>query len=322
MIKLLKCIILEVFFMIIILFFLVFYGPFHNIRDVVIKSLMTTMNHKWIAELFLSNKKIDQIMNKQIVKDISQSGKCRLERDINISNNENGIELYEIKGNRFKGKIILVYNPRRVKVGYTSKIGKEGQTTSEIAKRYNAIAAINGGGFKGSNDGIAWAGTGETPRGILMSDGKLIYNDIKDKYKKSDVMALTKEGYLLVGKYSLNQLVKLKASEVISFGPPLIVNGRKTIENGDGGWGIAPRTAIGQRKDGVIILLAIDGRRVNCLGATLKEVQDILFDFGAYNAVNLDGGFSTTMYYNGKVINNPPDILGERCVPTIVYVEK
>ena len=320
--KLFKYVIFEMFFMIIILPFLIFYGPFHNIRDIIVKSSMTTMNHKWVAELFLTDKKISEIMDKQAAKDIPQNDKYRLEKDIKVSGKGNDLELYKITGGRFKGKIMIVDNPKRVKVGYTSKIGIEGQTTSAIAKKYNAIAAINGGGFKGSSDGIAWTGTGGVPRGILMSDGKLIYNDIKSNDEKNDVMALTKEGYLRVGKYSLNQLIKFNASEVISFGPALIVNGQKTIKNGDGGWGIAPRTAIGQRKDGAIILLVIDGRRVDCLGATLKEVQDILYDLGAYNAVNLDGGFSTTMYYNGKVINNPPDILGERCVPSIIYVQK
>ena len=95
----------------------------------------------------------------------------------------------------------------------------------------------------------------------------------------------------------------------------------KTINSGDGGWGMAPRTAIAQRSDGAIILLSVDGRELSSLGATLKEVQDELYNFGAYNAANLDGGSSSTMFYNDEVISNPCDSLGERSVPSIIYVK-
>ena len=86
--------------------------------------------------------------------------------------------------------------------------------------------------------------------------------------------------------------------------------------------GIAPRTAIGQRKDGAILFLVSDGRQVRSIGATLKDVQDIMLEYGAYNATNLDGGSSPTMYYDGEVINNPCDPLGERSIPSVVYVEQ
>ena len=62
-------------------------------------------------------------------------------------------------------------------------------------------------------------------------------------------------------------------------------------------------------------MLVIDGRQADSLGATLKNVQDIFLQYGAYNAFNLDGGASTTMYYNSKLVNNPSDIMGERYVP-------
>ena len=115
-----------------------------------------------------------------------------------------------------------------------------------------------------------------------MSNGKMIFNDIKNENVKRDVVALTKSGKLLVGPHSIKEMKKLGVTEAVSFGPALIVNGKKTITNGDGGWGIAPRTAIAQRQDGAIILLVIDGRQVNSLGATLREVQDVLYDeYGA-----------------------------------------
>ena len=154
-----------------------------------------------------------------------------------------------------------------------------------------------------------------------MSSGKIVYNDIKNENEKRDVVALTKSGKLLVGPHTIKEMKKDGVTEAVSFGPAIIVNGKKTINNGDGGWGIAPRTAIAQRKDGAIILLVIDGRQVNSLGATLREVQDVLYEYGAYNATNLDGGSSSTLFYNDEVINNPCDSLGERSVPSIIYVE-
>jgi hypothetical protein len=103
--------------------------------------------------------------------------------------------------------------------------------------------------------------------------------------------------------------------------PPGAVEWHVRNQNGDGGWGIAPRTAIGQRKTGEVLFLVIDGRTIDSIGATLKDIQDILLQYGAYNASNLDGGSSTTMYFNGKVINKPSDKLGERTVPTAFIVE-
>jgi exopolysaccharide biosynthesis protein len=153
-----------------------------------------------------------------------------------------------------------------------------------------------------------------------MSNGVTKFNDITNPDKKIDITAITKKGQLIVGPHSLNDLQKLGATEAISFGPELVINGKGTIKSGDGGWGIAPRTAIGQRSDGAIILLAIDGRTTKSIGASLKDVQNIMLQYGAVNASNLDGGSSTTMYYNGEIINNPCDPLGERAVPSAFIV--
>lgn len=110
--------------------------------------------------------------------------------------------------------------------------------------------------------------------------------------------------------------------EGISFGPALIVNGEKMITRGDGGWGVGPRTAIGQRKDGTVLFLVIDGRQPGySVGATLRDIQNIMYEEGAVIAANLDGGSSSTLYYNGKVINKPADLLGERMIPTAFVVK-
>ena len=158
---------------------------------------------------------------------------------------------------------------------------------------------------------MGWTGTGGSPMGFIIHNGELVYNQVGDDDVKQETVAFTEEGMLIVGRHSVSRLLELGVKEGVSFGPPLIVNGKPTISKGDGGWGIAPRTAIGQRKTGEVLMLVIDGRTLGSLGATLKEVQDIMLEYGAYNAANLDGGSSTTMFWGGKVINRPSDKLGK-----------
>jgi exopolysaccharide biosynthesis protein len=303
--------------------FMLYYGPFKNAKTTVVGAAMTTLTLQWLATSFLSDEKIAIIMKEQSVETIVQDSLDDKKTGVKVENkDDNSIERYEIEGKKYKGYVLVISDPTRVKVGYSSKLGQEGELTSDIAKQNNAIAAINGGGFKDGDEGALWTGTGANPAGIIMTGGKVKFNDIDNEDDKRQVVALTKSGKLLVGEHTINDMKKAEVAEAVSFGPALIVNGRKTINSGDGGWGIAPRTAIAQRKDGAIILLVIDGRQLNSIGATLREVQDILYDeYGAYNATNLDGGSSSTMFYNDEVINNPCDSLGERSVPSILYVE-
>lgn len=296
----------------------VYYGPFQNVKRTVVGAAMTTLSHQYIARAFLSEDKINEILKDQSVEVIEQKNNG----DVKISSkHDSSIERFEVNGSKFKGYMLVVHDPSRVKVGYTKKLGREGQLTSQIAEDNNAVAAINGGGFTDNSTDGMWTGTGGLPTGILMSNGEIISNDIKSDNEKRDVVAITKKGLLLVGSRSLNELRKQEVTEAISFGPALVVNGQPTIKSGDGGWGIAPRTAIGQRADGSMLLLVIDGRQVRSLGATLKEVQDVMLQYEAVNASNLDGGSSSTMYYKNEVINNPCDSLGERAVPSVMYVK-
>lgn len=299
--------------------FMLYYGPFKNARDTIVGAAMTTMSHQWIATLFLSKERIAQIQNENKIDTIIQGNTDQI--DIKTKH-DSSIERYEIEGDKFKGTLLVINDPTRVKVGYTSKLGKTGETTSKIAKNNNAIAAINGGAFTDkSPSGKKWAGNGGQPVGIIMSKGEIIYNDYKDENKQHEIVAFTKDGVLLVGYHSLKEMKENGVTEAVSFDKTVIVDGKKTIKSGDGGGGLAPRTAIGQRKDGSVLFLVIDGRQQGSIGATYREVQDLMYEYGAFNAANLDGGSSTTMYYEGKVINNPCDALGERSIPTIFYVE-
>lgn len=303
--------------------FMLYYGPFENVKKSMVSAIMQTRTHQYLATAFLSNNSISKILNRNadnLGGWTSSSSDNEQLNDVKITkNHDTTITRFDIPGKKFDGYMLEVKDPFRIKVGYTKKLGKEGQRTSQIAENNNAIAAINGGGFTDkSSDGKIWAGTGGIPIGFVISDGKEIYNDMSENSKTS-VMAMASDGHLIVGDKSLADLKKEKAIEAIAFGPALIVNGKaqKGLDAGPN-----PRTAIGQKQDGTILLLVIDGRQGLKLGASLQDVQQIMLQFGAWNATNLDGGSSSTMYYDGEVISNPSDPLGERSVATAVYVEK
>lgn len=229
--------------------------------------------------------------------------------------NINKITEYDIKTNSFNGKMLIVPNSKKIVVGFNEESpSKVGKTTSEIAKENNALCAINAGGFTDDVSGksaevVLNPDSGyETrkPCGILIHNGEFVYNDDKDmKNEKIDIVGFSKRGKLIVGKYTLEELKNINIKEAVSFGPALIVDGNPANILGDGGWGVAPRTAIGQRRDGSVLFLVIDGRGFKSMGATIKDVQDIMKKYGAVNASNLDGGSASTMYYKGKIINKP-----------------
>ena len=313
--RLLIFLIFELFFTCVTVPLFIFYGPFEDVKRTIVGASWNTLSHQYIAKFFLSDSAIARIVGSTYAVDPTEQGEQL--QIIKIGNSHDSkIEVFNIDGGDFDGKLMVVHDPTRIIAGYSSQIPESGETTSQISKHNAAIAGINAGGFMDRG----WTGTGGAPLGFIVHNSEVVYNQIKNENVKQETVAFTKEGMLIVGKHSMAQLKKLGIKEGVSFGPPLIVNGKPTITKGDGGWGIAPRTAIGQKETGEVLLLVIDGRTLESFGATLRDVQDILLQYGAVNAANLDGGSSATMYFNGKVINKPSDKLGERTVPTAFVV--
>lgn len=319
--RLIFFLIFEVIFIGVTFPMLLLHGPFERAKKIYVSSAMETMNHQYLATWFLSDEEIATITNVSPGQSDNEPVESTDISDINFSDKDDDINIYNIDGGfKYKGYYLVIDNPKRIKIGVTSKLEKEGETTSEIAQNNNAVAAINGGAFVDKTS-VVWTGTGAFPDGIVMSEGKTIWNSVTDK-DGTPLFGITDKGVLIVGKYSENELKKLNVKEALSFKPILIVNGKKaTISNEPIGMGMASRTAIGQKKDGSIILLVIDGRQFGSLGATFEELQEIMLKLGAINAINLDGGRSTTMYYNGEVVNNPTNTMGERPIPTAVIVK-
>jgi|SRR5680860_580987 len=291
--------------------FVVFWGPFESLKGMAVGSIATS-RHPQVVQAFLSQKEIDRIMHLTADQEINFAQV--INRTKVISDTSKGITIEDIKGASFKGKVMLIKDPKRVKLAVTKEIGVAGERVSDLVKDMGAIAGINAGGFYDPNG----KGNGAFPDGLTMHEGKLVHNNVEDKAVK--VAGFNDKGKLVLAKMTAKQLEENNMREVVTFEPYLIVDGQPMIK-GDGGWGIAPRTGIGQMADGTVIFVVIDGRQPTwSIGANLRDLMNIFEDYHAVNAVNLDGGSSSELVYKGKVLNRLWNIFGERYIPTAFVV--
>jgi len=308
-----------------IIFFLFFMGflyapfqPFEMLRSLWVTSAMTTMNHQYLATWFFNDAKIKEIQQSNEATNLGNSNPSTINtprRGSKLSRgSNNGTELINVSQKGFTGYLLKIKDPARVKVAATRYLGKKGEKAEDIAKETGAVAVINGGVFSDSQGN----GNGGHPLGIIISSGRILYKDPVTTY---GIIGLDRNNVLILGHYTKAQIKQMGIRDAVTFSPFLVVNGKPAITNGDGGWGIAPRTAIGQTRDGTILMLVIDGRQLDSLGATLKDVQDIMLQYGAYNVANLDGGASTVLYYNNQIINHPSSKYGERLEPSFFIVK-
>lgn len=288
----------------------VLFGPFVNLKQAVVGAIVRSRHPHYITWLF-DQQELDRILGRMQPTSVQEVFDFTVREDTSLN-------LQKIESDRYVGYLLEIPDPRRIQVATAADINEKGDTTSNIARNNGAVAAINGGGFYDPNG----TGTGRLPYGFILHAGKYLLGEQVDDEEEVEFIGFTKKGNLIAGTYNKAELRELDAVEGITFGPPLIINGEKTIKYGDGGWGIGPRTAIGQRRDGTVLFLVIDGRQVGySVGASLADLQNIMYEQGAYIAANLDGGSSSTLFLNGKVVNKPADLLGERMIPTAFIVK-
>lgn len=290
----------------------IFYGPYEFVRETWVTSAMTTMTHRWLATTLYDKLTINKIMEKHSIvlpTDITDPSLISIKERIN-----NKVELVDVSTSNFRAYLLKVYNPASVHLVPCKNIGEQGEKLGEIVKDSKAIAGINGSGFVDTNGHTK----GGTPSGLIMVDKKILFSDEGD-YKRS-IIGIDMNSKLILGNFTNDELLKSSIRDAVSFSPLLIINGKPTKINGNGGWGIAPRTAIGQTKDGVMLLLVVDGRQLSSFGATVKDIQDIFIRQGAVNASNLDGGSSSIMMLDGKTVNFPCTSKTGRYVPSAFVV--
>ena len=223
-----------------------------------------------------------------------------------------GIELHEVSGAGYVGYMLVVRDPLRVFVGTPDYLGGSGVRLMDMMNRTGAIAGINAGGFY-DPDGTS---SGGIPDGLVICDGTLKWGAGSGYV---NVIGFDADGILHVGTMTPSAAMDLGLQWAVSFGPTLISNGvaqdKESVRSG-----INPRTAIGQRSDGAVLLLVVDGRQIHSLGATYEDLIEIFLDFGAVNAANLDGGSSTLMILEGDIINSCASVAGPRTIPTAFLV--
>ena len=306
------------------------YGPITWFRNTLITTAMTTKSHQYLARWFFSEEYINKVLaNNFIVEveedtnpdmirmgDIKSKYANKYERDLFEGVDENTIykKIY-VKGKGYDGYVIAVYKPEKVKIGISSKLGSSGETVKVITEKANALVGMNGGGFYDPT----WNGNGAIAHGTVIKDGKIIW-DYEDAKVGGGFIGFNNDNVLVLGRMTAKQALDKGMRDAMEFGPFLIVNGKASFVKGDGGWGIAPRSAIGQREDGIVLFVVINGRnyKAGVPGIDMVGMTEIMQNYGAVNAANLDGGTSSALVerIDGevKLINNPISSTGAQGV--------
>ncbi len=313
--KILKQIILVLFLLGIIccdIIVYLLYGPWHGFRDWLITTAMTTFTHQYLATWFYSNEQIEECLNRNRIEALTgytdesliniinynqikvSSYKNEYERQILEKDpNNNDYKIIEIDGKKYHGYMAVIYDPSRIQVCVANNLGSSnGEMIETISKRNNAILAINGGGYTVPKPSIMEL------LGITISNNNLLSSN------HNNIIGFNKNNKLILGNFSSEQALNNNIRDCVSFVPYLILNGKKAEIYGNAGYGTASRTAIGQRADGIVLFLVLDGDRKKLEGATMQDLIDIFEKYGAINAANLDGGTSSSLVCKNKTIND------------------
>ena len=201
----------------------------------------------------------------------------------------NKLLIVEVSGEGYKGKLAIIKDSSQVFLSHNTLSGR-GQSVTEQCKANNAVLGINASGFQDDNGN----GMGDIPVGLVKSEESVINPAINGQYQ---IVGYDKNDNLRMG-YGLN--VK-ELRDAAQFYPIIVLNGENCTD-GSYGMGIQPRTAIGQTSDKTTLMLIIDGRQAHSLGTTVSECANILLRYGCWNAMNMDGGSSSSMTYMGEMI--------------------
>lgn len=230
-----------------------------------------------------------------------------------VDEDGDGVIIEPVKGEGYSGYMMVVQDPSRVIMGSVpSSFGGRGYTVEQMVQEFDAVAGINAGGFEDPEG----KGNGSIPNTMVVYEGEVYY---EGKGVQDGFVGIDSNNILHVGKLTSRDVKEKDIRYGVCFGPVLVANGEACAV---GASGVNPRTAIGQRSDGAILMLVIDGRQQISLGATYQDMVDIFLEYGAVNACNLDGGSSSLMWYDGAYVNNCASVIGIRPVPTTFLVLK
>ncbi len=311
-VKKLPIILAGVFAVLCLAFGVILYGPYTGFRHWLITTAMSTMSHQHYCKWFYSDEEIARVQKSNFVAEVDEKTDTDLiDTDKDSSKDVNPVELNEddgmsegivadtedyrlirLKVNGQSAYLACVYDPSKVVVAYTNKLGETGQYVTKMTELKGGLLGINGAGFydPGSNS------SGATPGGLTIADGKVITDNGFHGYSGGGFIGFNRENVLCLMKDpTAEEALAAGIRDGVSWGPFLVVNGKSSYVSGNGGWGLAARTAIGQRADGTVLLLVVNSNATRSKGASMKDLADIMVNYGAVNAANLDGGTSSVM---------------------------
>jgi exopolysaccharide biosynthesis protein len=299
-------------------------GPSPTVTGIFTRSVRETSAIRWISNIFLSEEELANYKSVSTENSVTEAVNTSL---IHIAEGSaaalppsEAVQVIDIAEGTCKGKLLIVSDPKQVILGTSDEFVRlPGLLLTDMVAKYDGIAGINAGGFNDENG----SGNGGIPQGLVITNGEIIWGDGTTPYH---MVGLDADGILHVGAMSGNAAVEQGIQWAVSFithdglASSLIINGEVQRQNLGGG--VNPRTALGQRADGALLLLVLDGRSINTLGASMEDVVNIMLEYGAVNAGNLDGGSSSVMVYNGEIINHCASVTGPRRIPTGFIVLK
>lgn len=311
---------------------ILFKGPSPSIKIEAVNTFTEMSAMKWLPGVFLPKEEVDGILNSSRMVEVDEGTVTNLDlidttaKEPEESESHDPIEIQDVSGGSYKGKLMIIQDPSKVFLGTVPEFYEgAGEVVADIITHYpGAVAGVNGGDFV---DMGSYSYTAQ-PLGAIISQGEVLYCDA-DYDKIYHLSGFTNDNKFFMGNISINDALEMGVRDAVytvhETGPFLVMDGEALIDtvpdSATYGGGKNPRTAIGQRADGSIILLVVDGRQANSLGATFKDLAYVMLEQGAVNACAMDGGTSSQMVYQGEVINNPYSPTGPRKCPTawLVY---
>lgn len=289
---------------------LIFNGPSPAARDILTMTLLEPSGTKWIPGLFMDAQTLDSIRardDSNLKDEFSNASEIVINKDTAISagvdewaNYPDGIRFESHSGDTYNAHIMIVRDPSKVYLGTSTEnfsTSIPGTRIDDQIETDGAIAGVNAGAF--FDNGTSDPAVGSVPEGLVYSKGVCKWTTGSPPNGIKGFAGFNKDNILVVAQDNLSkaQAEELNIRDGCCFGPVLIMNGEINQEayNSNSGWN--PRTAIGQRKDGAVVFVCIDGRQAGSAGGTYKDVIDIMIEYGVVNACNMDGGSSSIMVY-------------------------